>query len=313
MLVKVKKGIPLMGCIAFGIIDRGTNMLQVRATSLCNLNCRFCSVDSGNDSKWHPNFYEVDLDYLLEEIEKIVNFKGGDVEINIDSVGEPFCYPKLEELVDRLRNLKGVSGISIQTNGTIWKDIDVDVINVSLHSLDVELGKKLAGKESYSVEQVKEFAEKYKEKGVKVRICPVWIPKINDSEIEKIIVYAKEKGFDLGIQKYDIYKYSRKVRGGKTVNWWKFYKQLEIWEEKFDVKLKMDRKELGIEKRERVPEVMKKGEKVKGIVVAPGWLRGQRLASVKGRCVSVNDCDRDLGDIVNIKILETKNNLYIAE
>ena len=45
--------IPLIGCIAFGIIDRGTNLLQVRCTSLCNMNCAFCSTDAGAYSKYH--------------------------------------------------------------------------------------------------------------------------------------------------------------------------------------------------------------------------------------------------------------------
>ena len=38
---------PLVGHVAFGIIDRGTNLLQIRPTSLCPLSCIFCSVDAG--------------------------------------------------------------------------------------------------------------------------------------------------------------------------------------------------------------------------------------------------------------------------
>ncbi|MBT4440771.1 hypothetical protein HOC98_01565, partial [archaeon] len=52
-MIKINEDIPLMGCIAFGIIDRGTNLLQVRATSMCNLNCVFCSTDSGPFSQYH--------------------------------------------------------------------------------------------------------------------------------------------------------------------------------------------------------------------------------------------------------------------
>ena len=48
-LIKITKesGIPLLGAIAFGIIDRGTDLIQVRPTSVCNLNCVYCSTDSG--------------------------------------------------------------------------------------------------------------------------------------------------------------------------------------------------------------------------------------------------------------------------
>ena len=39
--------IPLVGSLYFGIIDRGTSLLQVRPSCGCNLNCPFCSVDAG--------------------------------------------------------------------------------------------------------------------------------------------------------------------------------------------------------------------------------------------------------------------------
>ena len=42
--LKIEDDIPLIGHIAFGIIDRGTNLLQIRATSFCALSCIFCSV-----------------------------------------------------------------------------------------------------------------------------------------------------------------------------------------------------------------------------------------------------------------------------
>ena len=71
-IIKVTKesGIPLMGCIAFGIIDRGTNLLQIRPTTVCPLNCPFCSTDAGPFSRLHDVNFEVECDYLVEEIEK---------------------------------------------------------------------------------------------------------------------------------------------------------------------------------------------------------------------------------------------------
>ena len=313
MHIKIDRTTPLIGAIAFGIIDRGTNLIQVRFTSLCNLNCTFCSVDSGNNSKWHPNTFEVDLDYLVEEIEKVLKFKGKEIEINLDSVGECFTYPKIEELTKRIRNISNVKEISIQTNGTIYKDIDVDRINLSIHSLDDKKSKELAGTPNYSIEKVKEFAQKYKEKGTKIRICPVWIPKVNDNDIPEIIEYSKENNFDLGIQKYENYKYSRKIPKVKPLNWWKFYRQIEIWEKEHNIKLKLSAKDLNIEKAPRIPEMFKKGEKTQATIIQYGWLNDQMIATAKNRCISINNCKKKIGDRLNIKILETKNNLYLAE
>ncbi|MDD1656702.1 MAG: radical SAM protein, partial [Methanomicrobiales archaeon] len=57
-------GIPLIGSVAFGIIDRGTSLLQVRPSCSCNLNCPFCSVDAGPCSRSRATEYQVDRGYL---------------------------------------------------------------------------------------------------------------------------------------------------------------------------------------------------------------------------------------------------------
>src|SRR3989338_539992 len=38
-------GIPLIGTNYFGIIDRGTNTIEVKPLTSCNISCIFCSVD----------------------------------------------------------------------------------------------------------------------------------------------------------------------------------------------------------------------------------------------------------------------------
>lgn len=313
MLIHIQRGIPLIGCIAFGVLDRGTNLLQVRPTSVCNINCTFCSVDGGSLSQQHKVFYEVDLDYLLEEVAKVVAVKGNDVEINIDSVGEPFCYPHLEKLVVGLRNISGIQKISIQTNGTIWKDIDVDVINLSFHAIEPFLAKKLAHSPCMDIEKVKEFAARYKAKGISVRLCPVWIPGVNDAEMPKIIAFAKKEGYLLGIQKYEVYAHSRKHEKVKAQSWYQFYSQIKKWEKEFGLSLQVTAKELGIHRATRIPEVFKKGERVQLEVKMKGWFIGQMIAVGRGRCVSVQHCSKKEGDLINVKILEAKNNIYLAE
>lgn len=67
--VTKESGIPLIGHTAFGLIDRGTNLIQVRPVSGCNLNCIFCSVDEGHSKTRRADFI-VDTDYLVEEFAK---------------------------------------------------------------------------------------------------------------------------------------------------------------------------------------------------------------------------------------------------
>ena len=172
-LIKIAKesGIPLIGCIAFGIIDRGTNLLQVRCTSVCNMNCAFCSTAAGPYSKWHKTNYVVDVDYLVEEVEKVAKLKG-EVIIFLDSVGEPMMHPDFVELVRKLRSIKEVKGIIVITNGTFLtkekidglKEAGLSRINLSFHSLDNELAKKLFQKGiDVPIEDFNENLEKTKE------------------------------------------------------------------------------------------------------------------------------------------------------
>jgi len=318
-MIKVTKesGIPLIGYLAFGIIDRGTNLLQVRASSACNFNCIYCSTDSGPKSKCHKNQFEVELDYLIDEVKKMVEFKGQNVEINIDSVGEPLMYKDMVKLVKACKEMKGVYKVSMQTNGSLLTDdiinnLKLDVMNYSIGSLDKELACKMFGVD-YDVEKALKNIEKLIKKEITVRLCPVWVPGLNDDEIPKIIEYSKKVGAELGIQKYEIYKYSRKVKGVKALNWWKFGKKLEEWEKEFDVKLKMTRQDVKIVKMERYPEVFRKGERTQVKIVAPGWYDFQMVGVGRDRCVAVINCEAEVGDLVNIKILDTNNNLYLGE
>src|SRR3989344_2956959 len=117
-----ESGIPLIGCIAFGVIDRGANLIQVRPTSICNIHCPFCST-SANESSVHPINYIVELNYLLDYAREVVKFKSQngvkDIIVFIDSVGEPLTYPNIVELVKGIKELKVVKEIIMVTNGIL--------------------------------------------------------------------------------------------------------------------------------------------------------------------------------------------------
>lgn len=74
-LVKIDEAIPLVGAIAFGLIDRGTNVIQVRPISTCPLSCVFCSTNAGPKSRVRQTEYIVALDHLVEEFKRLVKLK----------------------------------------------------------------------------------------------------------------------------------------------------------------------------------------------------------------------------------------------
>lgn len=323
-LVKIteESGIPLIGTIMFGIVDRGTNLLQIRPTTVCPLNCPFCSTDSGKFSKTRQADYEVELDYLLKWVKEAVDFKKVPIEANIDSVGEPMCYPKLIELIKQLNNIKNIYRISMQTDGLLLTKEKIDQmnkaglyrLNLSIHSLDTEKAKMLTGTDSYDIDKITELSKYITENtNIELLIAPVWIPNINDKDIEEIIKFARSINAKLGIQKYEIYRYSRKMKKAKVDNWWKFYKKLEDLEKKYSIDLKLSKQDFNIKAVERIPTKLEVGEKVNAKIVAPGWINGQMLTVANNRCITVNNCNAEIGKTINVKIVENKNNIYIGE
>ncbi len=318
-----KAMVPLIGCIAFGIIDRGSSLIQIRPTTICNLSCSFCSTDAGVQSNYHEIDYVVELNYLLSWIKSVIAIKNCRVEINIDSVGEPTTYIGLIPLVENLRKFPDVYKISMQTNGTLLnkkkiaqlEDAGLDRINLSIHALDNELAKNLAGCNIYDINKIINIARVLTETKINLALAPVWIPGINDKEIPKLILLAKELNCDTCIQKYETYRYSRKIKGAKEINYWKFYKQLKAWEKEFNKKLVFRSSDLNIVKAPRVPEVFKKGDKVLVEMKLPGWIKGEMIGAAKNRCITViNAPDKiKIGNKIRVRIIETKNNIYLAE
>jgi len=320
--------IPLVGCIAFGLIDRGTNVIQVRPISTCVLSCIFCSTDAGPNSRWRQTEYVVDLDYIIEEFEKIVKYKGCKrIEAHIDTVGDPTTYPQLVELIQKISEINGVEVVSMQTHGVLLNEKLIDEladaglsrINLSIDAMDSELAKTLAGTESYSLAHIIEVAKYIAESSpIDLLIAPVWVPKINDHEIPKIIQFAKNIGAGkkwppLGIQKYEAHKFGRKPRNVKPMSWKKFYSELRKMERKFKVKLVLRREDFDIVKLPMLPSPFKLYEKVKARIVAPGWLRGEKIAVARGRVLTIVDADDiPLDTTVYARIIRVKHNIYIA-
>ena len=227
MLVKIDQssGIPLLGVLPFGIIDRGTNLLQIRPTSICNLKCPFCST-SANDLNIHPNNYIVNSDYLVSWVKEVFKYKNiTDGEANIDSVGEATTYPDIINLVKNLSKISEVKTISMQSNGCLLtkekiKQLEpyLTRINLSINAITQEKAEVLSGVKTYNLNHTLEIAEIIANSKIGLLLAPVWIPNVNDQDIIEIIKLAKKLNAKIGIQKYETYKYSRKMKSAKQIN-----------------------------------------------------------------------------------------------
>ncbi len=320
-------GVPLMGSVAFGLIDRGTNLIQVRPTSTCAFSCIFCSTDAGPRSRTRQTEYVVDLEYLMEWFTWVIGEKDvSDAEAHIDTVGDPFTYPQVVELVRKLRELAEVRVISSQTHGPLLTEdlisrlerAGMDRINLSIDSLNEEKARYISGSPWLRLNRVLRAAELIAASSMDLLIAPVWVPGVNDEDMPQLIEFALRIGAGkkwppLGIQKYEAYRGGRRPKGIRPMSWSKFYTRLREWEEEYGVKLVLRPEDFGIRKARRVRKPMRKGQVITAKVVSPGWRRGEVLGQARGRVVTILDAPPvPLGSELRVRIIRDRDNVYYA-
>ena len=312
--------IPLLGLIHVGIVDRGSSLLQVRASTYCNMKCTFCSTSA--NSPTHEYNYDIELSYLMLWIRETINLKDNFVnQINIDSVGEPSAYPKIIELVKQCKSLPGMEYITMQSNGTLLTQqrildlasAGLSRINLSIHSLLPDQAMELFGSKNYRLDKIKEVCKWINGSSIELNITPVYLPSVNDSQIDSLIEFAKELKCKISIQKYEVYRYSRKDKRVKLQNWYKFYKKLDELEKEHNYKLKLGPTDFKINRSKHVPLLMNRGDIVTAEIIMPGWMKGEMIARYNNRCITIFDCDKNIGEKIKIRILETKDGIYLAK
>jgi uncharacterized Fe-S cluster-containing radical SAM superfamily enzyme len=315
-------GIPLIGTNYFGLIDRGTNIIEVKPITSCNISCIFCSVDEGPYSKRKADFV-VEKDYLVNEFRKIVEFKqSNNIDSHINAQGEPTLYADMAELVKELMSIEGVKTSSIDTNGTMLTKQLVDElaeagltrINLSLNALDQEKVQKLAGY-PYNLNKVMEIA-RYIPTKMDLIIAPVWVPGYNDDELPKLAKFAEEIGAGkncppIGIQNMLNYRFGRNI--AESVPFEAFYSRMKELEQKHNAKLIFDKTAFNVEDLPELPKPFKKGQIVKAEIVLPGRIGNEKLAVAANRLISVPNCHKEIGEKATLRIKRTKHNIFLGE
>ncbi len=326
-------GLPLVGHIAFGVIDRGTNVLQVRPSTLCPHSCIFCSVDAGPMSRRRSE-YLVEPRLLLKWVRAVAELKGPGLEALLDGVGEPLTHPGIADIVAGLRHIPQVARVALETHGgflskrllELLDKAGLDRVNLSLDTLDPAKARRLAGVEWYDVRRIVSVVEWAVENtGIDFILTPVVVPGYNDSiddlkglvELARSLSLGRKVGWPTGVlvQKYESHRYGRKPQGSRPWGWGRFYKWLRRAEEELGYRLIVDMAEIGMEERPRIPKPYRVGDRVPLIVVGEGWLPGEALAVDLrwSRVVSlVGVEDARPGARLTGRIIRDRDNIYLA-
>ncbi|MCF7872351.1 radical SAM protein [Candidatus Woesearchaeota archaeon] len=309
-------GLPLIGTNEFGLVDRGSNIIEIKPLTGCNLSCIFCSVFEGKNDK---KDIVIEEEYLVEEFEKLAKIKKHPIEANIGPQGEPMLYPKFLELVRDLKKIPNVEVISVNTNGLFLNKKNIDEladagltrINLSLHTTDKKLADKLADA-PYNVEQVLKMI-KYCEGKIDVLLAPVLIPGYNEKEIDKIIQLSKtiknKKYPSIGIQNFLNYKGGRNLT--KQISWDEFYEFLKQKEKQHDIKLIVNENIFNIQKDKTLEKPFKKGHIITVEIITEGRNKNEVLGRSKNRAITILNCKQKKGTI-KVKLLRDKHNIYTA-
>jgi len=329
VVYKVPPGTPALGYIAFGVIDRGTNVLQVRPTTICPQNCVFCSVDAGLASKSRWAEYIVDPGVIVEGVSRVIEEKECSVEALLDTIGDVLTYPHLVHLVKKLKTLSGVKSVALETHGLLLtrKLVDklaeagLDRINLSIETLNPEKARALYGTPAYDLKRVLDAAEyAVKETPIDLHVTPVLLPGINEEDVVEVLNWALRIGAGkrwppVTVQKFIKHKYGR-GRHIREMSWAEFWKYLEKLEERLGTRLRWSMSEWGMYYAKRIKDPLKKGDVVEVRVVARGWLRGSFLGVCGDKAlvtVSPGGLKVKVGSSYLVKVVEDKDGLYIAK
>lgn len=317
--------IPLYGLDFIGIIDRGTNILEIKPLTQCNLVCKYCFVSAGD---YITNFI-IDVNYLIEKIVPLIEIKGrNDIEIHIAPYGEILLYKDLIKLIKKLKLIDGIYKISMQTNGLLLsKESIIELekaglsqINISLNTLVQDKAEYLSDYKGYQLQHLLTMIDFLMQSKIDIVIAPVWIPKVNDKDIEELIRFVKNyqnkvdtpNKIRIGIQKYLIYKTGRRIKKIRPKSWGFFYKQLNTLEKKHNMKLKLGPKDFGIHKRKGLSPPIQKGNLVKSQIVSIGRWDSEFIAKFDdnwGIKILLNKTQKNIpliGKKIDTKIIKSK-------
>jgi cyclic pyranopterin phosphate synthase len=192
--------------------NRKIEYLRISVTGRCNSRCKYCMPAEGIEFKSHDEILS------FEEITNIVSVfaKLGVKKIRLTG-GEPLVRKDIVDLVRKISNIKGITEITLTTNGLLLKkyakqlkEAGLDRVNISIDSLDKEKYSLIT--RGSNLKDVFEGIEEAKKVGLDhVKLNTVLVKDFNDNEIEDLVNLTKDNNYDI--------RFIELMTIGDTSNW----------------------------------------------------------------------------------------------
>ena len=177
---------------------RPITSVRVSITQECNLHCLYCHKEGENAPS--SEYREMTPEELKRVIEVLESFGVKHVKL---TGGEPLMRQDVQEIVEGISSVNGISEVSMTTNGTRLldlakplKDCGLARVNVSLDTLKPETYKKITGVDA--IEEVLSGIKRAVEVGLRpVKVNMVLLKGVTDGEVGSMIQFARSHGLVL--------------------------------------------------------------------------------------------------------------------
>lgn len=114
--------------------NRNIHYLRISVTDRCNLRCRYCMPEEGVHELRHED---------ILSFEEIIDFTRIAIKHGINKVritgGEPLVRKHIIELIKMLSVLKGLSDLSLTTNGILLEEFAEPLVQAGLKRVNISL------------------------------------------------------------------------------------------------------------------------------------------------------------------------------
>ena len=174
---------------------RTHNYLRISLTEKCNLRCTYCMPIEGIPLT--PAAHLMSADEIFEIASHFV--KRGVDKIRLTG-GEPTVRKDFNQIIERLSSLPTklaltTNGLTIHRHIDVLKKADVDVINISIDSLNREKFKKITLRDQY--EQLEKNMNLLDAQGFRLKLNVVLLKGINDDEIIAFINLSRDRNWQI--------------------------------------------------------------------------------------------------------------------
>lgn len=178
--------------------NRKIDYIRISVTDRCNLRCVYCMPERGRELVKHRDIlsYE-EIIYLCKLFSKI-----GISRIKITG-GEPLVRKNLNYLIENIKNIRGISNVTLTTNGILLEEqieslvkAGINGINISMDTLDKDTYKEITRIGDLD-KVIKGIDKALTYDSITVKINCVLINGKNHGQLLDIISMAKERNINV--------------------------------------------------------------------------------------------------------------------